>query len=275
MFVNIDMFLVKTNGSRVDSVGTTGLTIDTDYNKYKHTVQTGKIFATPIGISSKYENDTILSVGDEVVFHHFVCQSDNRSDFGENVYRADYFHLYGKINNGKLMALEDIVFVEPIIEDKSNLFCGGLQIKSSLDNVSQQGKVFAASKKAQSLGVKSGDRVFFTKDADYSMKILDTGLYRMRIRNIVAVIRNGRLVCLKDKILIKQIEQEQKEGVLFSVSENKSLLGKIVKTGDSVVGVKEGEIASYYNGVGGSFLYNNELYSFVETRHINYIIDGN
>lgn len=279
MLVNKDSFLIEVDSPKINTLYIKGIlgdiVVDTDYNKYKHATQIGIIVATPIRLTPQYLNDTPLNVGDVVVFHHFVCQPNNKVEFMEgNVYRADYFHIYGKIENGQLIPIEDVFFVSPILEPEENMYEGVLQIKPHREYIKQQGIVYAVSKSLKALGLKVGDKVYFTKDADYSMTINNELLYRMRTRNIVIIERDGELVCLNDKLIVKQFPKVEKVGVLFSARITGEQKGEIVKMGENIKGVDKGEVVSYFNGSWGTFNYKGETYSLIELRHLNYVING-
>lgn len=288
-----DTFLIQVYSDRVSDLGIIGangnkITIDTDYNKYKHAVQIGRIFACPVTITDQYLNDTELKEGDVVVFHHFVCQPDHKVDVAENVYRAEYFHLYAKLeypavydratDTAKIMTevypLEDAIFVEPILEDESNMFAGKIRIKTHQENLKQQGIVFASSKKARDMGVLPGDKIYFTLNADYAMHLCKKDLYRMRIRNIVAVERNNELVCIEGKVLVKEDPQEKKIGSLYDVRGGTQMIGMVMSVGGKVYGVQPGEKIAYYAGTNGMIEYKGSNYAFIEMRHINYVIEG-
>ena len=276
MKVQKDTFLIGVQADRVADIGVLGangekIIIDTDYNKYKHTTQIGTVIACPIQITQQYKNDTEIKEGDIVVFHHFVCQPDHF--FAENVYRAEYFHLYAKIENEKLMALEDAIFVESILEPEENMFAGKFRIKPAQEKLKQQGIVFAASKQARALGVLEGDKIFFSPNADYQIKVIDKELYRMRIRNIIAVERAGRLVCLHDRVLAKQIGHKNKSGIFVDVKKSHEMIGNIIQVGKNVNGVKAGQKISYYNSAAGPIEWNEETWISLELRNINYIIE--
>ncbi len=289
MIVAKDTFLIQVDRAKNSTLGIKGINgkdivIDTDYNKYKHSTQIGRIFATPIRITSKYQYDLPLNINDVVVFHHFVCQPDHKTNFGEGVYRCEYFHIYAKLEGWvkgvgteakdgyDIMPIEDVIFVEPILEDESNMYSGVIQTKPHREYLKQQGIVFAASKKARSKGILSGDKVFYTKDADYQIKVVDANLYRMRLRNIVAIERDGKLACLADRIIVKEIKEENKAGILDSPVENSQRKGTVVAVGTELRNaVIAGQVIYYYNGVNGSFTYNGEPYAFIELRNINYI----
>jgi co-chaperonin GroES (HSP10) len=276
MRVGQDTFLIQVGNSKNSAIKIKGLNgqeilVDTDYNKYKHSVQIGRIYALPITISAKYDNSEPLTIGDIVVFHHFVCQPDHKVPIGENVYRAEMFHIYAKIEEEQVKPLEDIIFVEPILEAKENMFAGTIQLKSEQSLLPQQGIVFAASKKAKEKGVLVGDKVYFTGNADYWMKIVDKNMYRMRVRNIVAIERSGELICLEDKILVKE-EANNEPKKLFCEESKLQKNGEIIKVGKEIKGLDEGQKISFVNGIHGSVNHTGNNYSFVELRHINYII---
>jgi len=183
-----DTFLIRANASLnsvTDIKGLNGqnLVIDIDFQKYQHSTQIGEIAYIPLSVSKEYLNDTKLSVGDKVVFHHFVCQPDNEVVVGgETLYKCAYYFMWAKINlNQTFHPLEDFIFVEPILEPESAVrTSGGLMLKLDRENMPNTGIVFAASNAAKEKGLRMGDRVFFTNDADYDIKITGNNYYRMR-----------------------------------------------------------------------------------------------
>lgn len=291
MKVAKDTFLIRVESDRNADIGIAGsngekIIIDTDYNKYKHTAQIGKIFACPITITEQYGYDVPLKIGDTVIFHHFVCQPDHKIDIErqENIYRAEYFHLYGKLFGGtkgvgmesidfwRIEPLEDIIFVEPILEEEANLYAGNIRIKTHQENLKQTGIVFALSKRAKEAGIQEGDKVFFTSNADYNIKIIDKELYRMRIRNICAIERDSKLVCPHNKIQVIEHGPENKSGNFIDVKKSTQMKGVVDVVGKSVKGVVAGQEISYFHGSLGSMEYKEKMYAFLETRNINYII---
>lgn len=271
-----DTFLIRVHSDRNSDIGIVGsngnkIIIDVDYNKYKHSVQTGIIHACPIRVTDQYLYDTPVEVGDTVFFHHFVCQPDHK--IGDNIYRAEYFHLYAKIENDKVMPIEDVIFVLPIKEDEENMYAGNIRIKAFQENLKQTGIVFASSKKAQAAGIFAGDKIYYTKSAEYPMRVVDHDLYRMRIRNVMAVERNGELVAPVGKVLVKMIESDNKLGSFYDAGAKIELKGEVALMGEGVVGVEQGDEISYFMGVTGFIEYKGQKYSLIETRNINYIID--
>lgn len=290
MKVAKDTFLIRVQSDRNADIGITGdngkkIIIDTDYNKYKHTAQIGEIFACPIRITNQYIYDLQLKEGDTVVFHHFVCQPDHKVNIGENIYRAEYFHIYAKMFVGPkeingaiacywdMQPLEDIIFVAPILEDEDNLFAGKIRIKNHRENLKQTGIVFALSNKAKEAGICEGDKVFFSANADYQMKVIDKDLYRMRIRNIAAIERDEKLVCLHTKILVKEIGPENSSGIFTDVKKNQQTRGVVESVGKNISGIETGQQISYFNSSLGSIEYKGSVYAFLELRNINYTIE--
>lgn len=270
MRVGKDTYIVKVDTPKRDTIGVAGIKVDTDYNKYKHSTQIGTIVACPVALSDQHEKDGDLKEGDTVVFHHFICQPNHKVD--ENVYRCEYLHIYGKVEDSKLQAIEDVIFVEPILEPKENMYMNGFQIKPYQEMLPLQGIVYSASKRAMARGVMPGDKVFFTKNADYEMKINDKYLYRMRIRNIVSIERDGKLISFKDRLIVKPFLPKTQ---FMDARVSSQLFGEIQYVGDDIKGVDVGDIIGYYNGVNGDVIYNGEKYAFIELRNINYLKQNN
>ena len=289
MLVATDTFLIQIENALEENMGITGvdgkqIKLDTDYNTFDHSCRIGKIFACPVSISQQYSNDTKLSVGDTVIFHHFVTMPDHHVNIAPgNIYRSEYFHIYAKLgsytemknntwsDHTYIIPIEDAIFVEPILEPEENMFSGSIQVKTQRENLVQQGKVFALSKRAKAAGLLEGDHVHFTHNAEYEMKIIDNHLWRMRIRNITLVIRDGGVVCLADKVLIQEHPTNQQEK-LFCEKKTLQLNGEVIAVGGKVKGVEAGTRVNYYNSIGGSVNFEGNNYAFVEPRHINYIL---
>lgn len=278
-----DTFLVRADKDLKKTLSIKGhdgkfLFLDTDFGKYEHATQVGEIASTPLEISPQYLYDNQLSEGDKIIFHHFVVQPDNsiRSD-GEELFRCDYFHIWCKIKDEKIHPLEDFIFVEPILEPESSLWSENklVQTKTKREFLQNQGIVFAASKSAKIKGVKVGDKVFFTNNADYDIKIIDKLLWRMRIRNIIGIEREGKIICLSDKLIAKEISlfPVEKESVLILMDEKKrERKGVVISLGNEINGINAGNEISYFYGVSGRLNYKGNNYAFINKENINYII---
>lgn len=275
MIVAQDTFLIcvdrpKNNTLEIKGIGDKNLVIDTDYNKYSHAVQIGTIYALPVNVSAKYVYDLPLQIGDRVIFHHFVCQLDHKINIAENVYRAEYFHIYAKIENDMIEPIEDLIFVEPIMEPESNMFAGHIQLKSQRELIKKQGVVFAASKSAKSKGIYPGDKVHFTQSADYSMKVIDKSFYRMRLRNIISIERDGEIVCLDDRILIKVLPESLENKPAFEGKKNLQLKGEVISVGSKIIGLNKGDKVDFFSAMDGGIVLNGNHLCIVELRHINF-----
>ncbi len=272
-----DTFLLRADkdlNSRLNIKGHNGLPLflDTDFNKYQHATQFGEIAFVPLSITDEYINDVPLKVGDKVIIHHFVVNQENIIEAdGEKLYRCEYHQLWSKIEGTYMQPLEDFIFVEPMMEPENALRSesGLLHIKRNPQKMRNTGIVFSASKAAKAKGLRMGDRVFFTNDADYDIKIVEKEYYRMRLRNIIAVERDGRLLCLSDKMIVKEIPKEAFSGLL-RLQDNRNKKGKVLNIGQEIKGVGIGDTVSYFNGSSTALSYNGEHYAFLTAEQINY-----
>lgn len=272
-----DLFLIRADkdSKRITSIiGHDGekLSLDTDFQKYQHATQIGEVAFSPQIIGSEFLNNTPIKDGDTILFHHFICQDDNQVKYNNEIlYSCEYFHIWAKIQNSKLEPLEDFLFIEPILEPLTHTKTdGGLILKAERSKLKNIGKIFALSKAAIKLGMREGDIVFFTNDADYDINVLGRDLYRMRIRNIVGVERNARLVCLSNKLLVLDItDAEIKKGLMH----NKNIrdrTGVIYNVGADIKGLAIGDKVNYFDGVSSRLNYMGKNYSFLTEDNITY-----
>ncbi len=272
-----DSFLIRADkdSKRVTTiVGHNGekLLLDTDFNKYHHATQVGEVAFAPQIIDKEYINDNPVKQGDMVVFHHFVCHEDNAVIYGgEVLYKCEYYHLWGKIVNSKLEPLEEFIFIEPILEPEENMkTSAGLLLREDRALMKGIGRVWSLSKQAKKIGLRLGDIVFFTKDADYDIKIADMDLYRMSIRNIIGVERNGQLACLSNKMLVVDITEEQERNGLIYKKHERERFGRVCNMGEDIKGIAYGDVVSYFNGLASELNYNGVKYSFLKEEDVNY-----
>jgi len=253
-------------------IGGKSLFVDRDFDKYRYSTQIGEVFSCPKKIDEKeFINDTAINNGDIVIFHHFVCQPNNLVIVGgKELYKCEFYNLWAKIENQKITPIEDFIFVEPILEPESNLTSNGLLLKTSREPLKNQGIIFALSSAARKSGLRMGDKVFFTNNADYDIKILESTLYRMRVRNIIGVERNGQLVCLSDKLLVKEIVKENKLNGLIYFQNKREKTGVVKSIGEKIKGISVGTNVSYFEGLSSSLNYNGENYSFLSVEQLNY-----
>lgn len=272
-----DLFLIRADidSKRVTTViGHSGgnLHLDTDFNKYHHATQVGEVAFNAQIIDSEYKNDNPVKAGDVVVFHHFVCQPDNEVKYNdEKLYKCEYYHIWAKIVNAKLEPLEDYIFVEPVLEPEEHTRTeGGLLLRTERAYLKNVGKVFALSNQAKKSGLRMGDIVFFTNDADYDIKLLGTDLYRMQLRNIIGIERNGKLACLTNKMLVADITEAEVRSGLYYQKNPRVRVGVVYNIGEDIKGVAIGEKVSYFNGLTSQLNYCGKKYSFLTTEDINF-----
>ena len=275
MLFSKNTFVVKVESDKVselDIVGANGkkIQIDTDYNKYKHSVQVGTIWATPIRITDG-ENDVPLNVGDKIIFHHFVCQPDHKLNIGENLYRCEYFNIYGKYVEDKLIPIETTIFIEPILEDEESLFVGKIRIKNHREVLKRKGIVYECSPQTIKLGLSKGDVVYYSSNADYRMDVDNKELYRMRLRNICAKEVDGKLIPLHNRIVVKETGTAHAVGIFLDVHKSVQKYGVVTAVGKDVEEIEVGMTISYSDSSVGVIEYQNNVYSFLELRNINYI----
>lgn len=272
-----DLFLIRAdvhskNVSSITGINGEKLVIDTDFDKYRHAQQVGEVILSPQIIDSEHSYSNPVNAGDIVVMHHFVCQDDNKVKYNdETLFQCEYYHIWAKIVNSKLEPLEDYIFVEPVLEPESHTKTeGGLILRTERAYLKNTGKVFALSKKAKESGLRMGDTVFFTNDADYDIKLLGTDLYRMQLRNIIAVERNGRLVCLNNKLFVIDITGDETRGGLIHRKNERERIGIVCNIGENIKGVAIRDKVSYFNGVSSRLNYGGQECSFLTEQDINY-----
>ena len=103
--------------------------------------------------------------------------------------------------------LDEWLLASPIHESEEDItkIFGTLKLftKASPDKKYLMAKVEHLSKGCESQGLKKGDTIFFRTSADYDMKIEGKDYYRMKVFNVVAIIRNNKLVPLRDEIIVE------------------------------------------------------------------------
>ena len=248
--------------------------LDLDLDAEELATQIATIEFIPLKKEKQWKYDTELNRGDIVLCHFHVIREKNEIIIDDNVYyRCLYVNLWAKIVDEKIVPLEDYIFVEPIIEDKSELFCGQFQVKMHQEDVKSTGFVFALSNQAKEVGINEGDKVFVTQNAECEINIMGKRLWRMRIRNIVGIERNNGLICLKNKILVKELPTEKPKSLWENIDENKKeRFGQVVLT--KIKGLLMTDKISYHNGVDSRLVYRNEVYAYINKDNLNYVLNG-
>jgi co-chaperonin GroES (HSP10) len=238
--------------------------IDSDFHPKVLATKVGRIHSLPICIGEDYKYDNPLQIADNVIFNHTVCQ--NNKKFEENVFFCAYYNIYAKINDGSLEPLEDVFFAEKVVEADKNV--GGFEVKGRVSD--KCAKVFALSKTVADAGVEVGDIIFFTKNADYEMDICGKILYKMHLRNIIGIERNGELKTFRNRLLVKNTTKLGEVGGVEKIYAQTTLQTGVVLTG--IPGIDKGTLLTYFGGMANNIEWRGEKYSFIEDRNIKYII---
>jgi co-chaperonin GroES (HSP10) len=244
------------------------LYLDIDFKPYAYATKIGVITHAPNFIDDQFEYDNKLAPGDTVIFHQFVCQEDNKVTIGDKTYfKGNYYHLFAKIADEEIIPLEDFIFVKPIKEVDSDKFAGKFQIKFDEGNKKGHGVIFSLSKQAEKAGLKKGDTVYYTKNADYQMNVLGIDLYRMRLRNILLVVRGESLVCMNERILVKAIENTDQ----WATGKEKTQFGEVQDFFNLPTGLHGRDIVNYKKGISQPIEYSGGNYLLINKDSINYI----
>lgn len=127
--------------------------------------------------------------GDIIVVHHNIFRiyydikgraKKSPNYFKDGMYFIDEYQFY-LYNDGKeWKSVGDYCFVQPIEKENAYLYEEGTELNT--------GFVVYDNDCLNDLGVKSGDKVNFTKNSEYEFTINDTVLYRMRTNDICALL---------------------------------------------------------------------------------------
>lgn len=267
-----DTFFVKADkdaNKRIKLSNGDILYVDTDFDPHNYATKTGTITHAPHFIDKQWKYDTKLKKGDAVLFHQFVCQEGNQVYVkGKEYSKAHYHHLFAIITKTELIPLENFLFVIPTEETEEDLFEGTVQVRFDKGNIKGYGIVKYLSKQAEEAGIKKGDKVFYTKNAEYKMEAFGKMYYRMRIRNITLIERDGELTCMNNRVLMKEEPEEEK----FLVINQREAMGRIISVGSNVEDVSVGDKVGYFKGLTAPITHNGEEYVSMRKDNINYII---
>lgn len=265
IYIAKNKFLVEVD-SQFDGPNIPGFDfIDTDYNPKLLSTKIGKIHSLPISIDDKYKYDVELNIGDTVVFDHLVCQDANR--FSDTLFFCEYFNIYAKIVDGVILPLEEVIFCDKIVEPGLEL--GSFSIPSEVSD--KKAKVYATSKFVSSCGIQKGDTVYFTKNADYTLGVGGREFFKMYLRNIIGIERDGKLETFRQKLLVKNITELGTVGILDKVYADTSLqVGVVMEPGKT--SIKKGATVTYFNASATEMEWDGEKYGFINEENIKYIV---
>jgi co-chaperonin GroES (HSP10) len=242
------------------------LYIDTDFNPHLYSARIGTVVTCPKVIRDEFKYDNPLEVGDIVVIHHFVGQKDNEVLYdGKVYYKADYGQIYAKVVNGVIVPLEDVIFTEYVKKKEEDKFVGSFQVDFSDGDIKQFGRIVTLSEAAKWEGLKVGDEVYLTKNANYRMNIFGVDVNRVRVRNITGVLRNGKMIVFGDRLLLKPIDS----GRRFESLKDKGFYGEVVQGNEFV---PTGSKVNFNRGITEPIEVNGSEMLLIKEKMINYIL---
>jgi len=187
----LNHFVVKVDKPFNDTVelGDKSIYLDSKWNEFENRICYGEIESPPS------RHNTGAKKGDTLFFHHHVTTTDNLRIY-DNLYVASYGGwkphaiAYRRKSDGEIVMLGNWIFVEPSKVKKEDSVTESGIVKQLGINVKDRdvAKVIAPTEYMIEQGVKAGDIVGFTKDADYKMTLDDGSVvYRMAEDNLLYV----------------------------------------------------------------------------------------
>lgn len=270
-----DLFLVSANESQNEKTES-GIFIDTTWDKYRHAVQDGIVESVPLTITPKFRGDVDIKVGDKVYFHHFVVQQDNYIlHNGKKLFKADYYNMYCKIENGEPVMLEDWILAEPVFEKEEDIQkkIGSLVLytKATPDKKKKIATVSYVSKTGEDQGLKNGDTIVYKDSADYDMKIEGKEYYRIKLANVAAIIRDNKIIPLNDEVVVENnFKQETtlNSGIIMvNLKPERTQSGKLYSVGVNSE-YKEGDHVLYFFGTGIKLDHEGNHYSILRHEQV-------
>lgn len=254
-----DKFFVSADADAnkcLDIVGPDGkkLFIDIDFNPFAYSTRVGTVTHIPQIIDDQWLNDNPIKVGDSVVFHHHVCQKENRVEYeDEELFMADYSQLFAKVEDGIITPLETIIYVEPIMEIEEDLFCDKFKIKEEVEVQKMMGIATFTSDNALKAGIALGDKIYFTAYAHYKTDLLGKEYYRIRLRNVRLVEREGGLIFIDNMVVL---------------NDNHTVIG----LGDNITDIELDDKVNYFEGVFAKVNYEGKTLTSLQRENINVIL---
>jgi co-chaperonin GroES (HSP10) len=168
--------------------GIVGVTFENEIERGLGAIRTGKVVATPRGLSDSHAvlgiQDT-FEVGDKVYFHFNSIDADSRMETDiekKPNYLVHCGSIFCIVRNGKIIMYASRVLAEPIFDDDV-VEDGGIRVKKTKSGIITEINVGHNTKKARlsyignplahqsPVDVAPGEVIYYTRDADFENEI--------------------------------------------------------------------------------------------------------
>lgn len=172
------------------NVGGQELFLDSKFNEFEHRINYAEIVGTPL------KHETGAKIGDLLFIHHHVMDYGGAQciDAKKHLYKVGYSesggfstqcYAYKSKETGKVHMMTDWVFVEEIEQPK--LKSSVIELIETEKPMNRFGRVWCDSEYLNERGVKTGDIVFFEKNADYEMDVDGKKVWRMMFEHLIFI----------------------------------------------------------------------------------------
>jgi len=173
----------------IKKIGDSEVVIDTAFEPHaaEHVTQEGVVLEAPGRLTSKKPIE--VQRGDYVYTHHFLCDEDQQVELeGKKFYQLIYEYIHCKIKDGKITMVGDWNLIEPY-EPPDKVSPGGIiLVHLEKDSEPKIGIARHTTEYIKEMGVKPGDKIYFTKNSDYEMIVEGKTYWRMRDRDIIGIV---------------------------------------------------------------------------------------
>lgn len=273
---NIFFLKIDIDAASKIKVGGKELFLDTHFNRYHHAVQWGIVEGVPKKVHPQFRYDVEIKKGDKVYFHHFIAHKDNEIQV-DGLFGCNYGQLYCIARNGEIQMLEEYILVKPVMESeeqyKKQIGDITLFLKANPEEIKQYGVVHHVPKQAAEWGLEKGDCIFFDKNCEYEMTIEGEKYYRMKLSNVLVVLRNTEMIPLSDRVLCKPVpvpDQEKRDSglVMVNLKPKRFQDGIVLGYGKQVHDLKKKDRIMFQNGTQTVVNMRNETFLFLRTETV-------
>jgi co-chaperonin GroES (HSP10) len=164
------------------------LVVNSTIESVSHISRKAKVIESPSFV--------VIKEGDEVIVHHNIFRLRNdikgnvtQSNYhlGDNKYFIPLTEVFMYKRDSDWISLDPYVFVKPIPSREEEGLLVGIK-KEYKGREHQKGIIGFSNKELRSQGVVEGDEVAFSKNSEYEFYIEGELYYKMRTKDILAVI---------------------------------------------------------------------------------------